>query len=264
MTKIPVISIRLKNEEFGLLACILFYFIVGFSYFGFMNSIKGVVWAFALFLMVIPDLKSQWNAIAGYEISNADAGGVNQVLQAFNMEFDHTVSLTDIRILHGFTAGLRYHYDLGAFELTYNRRFTRRIGDEYLGLDSRMLTARSNVNFFYEIRTFSFTSEFGRAITIGASIDYNTYLTEMDYVQASIRNVKIKQRPLGSRFFIGTHIANRPNLSFSVRAFYQTLWSGMTADQLSRDLNLEEIPCENCNFQPSTFGLTILINNGRQ
>lgn len=228
-----------------------------------MNTRKGILWVFALFLMVIPDLKSQWNAIAGYEISSADAGGVNQVLQAFNTRFDHTVSLTDIRILHGFTAGLRYHYDLGAFELTYNRRFTRRIGDEYMGLDSRMLTARSNVNFFYEIRTFSFTSEFGRAITIGASIDYNTYLTEMDYVQASIRNVKIKQRPLGSRFFIGTHIANRPNLSFSVRAFFQTLWSGMSTNQLRQDLTLDEIECENC-FQPSTFGLTILINNGRQ
>lgn len=227
-----------------------------------MNAARGILVVWCLFAAG-PELRAQWNAVAGYEVSSADAGAVNQVLQAFNTDFGPTVPLTDIRVLHGFTAGLRYKYPLGAFEMVYSRRFTRRIGDHF-NIDRGSIQGITDVNFFYEIRTFSLITEFGRTVTTGASLDYNTYHTEMDYVTASFHDVKIKQRPLGSRFFMGVHLANRPNLSFSVRAFYQTLWTDLSTRQLRQDLQLEESTCETCHFRPSTFGLSIIINNGRQ
>ncbi|NND33120.1 MAG: hypothetical protein HKN76_11055, partial [Saprospiraceae bacterium] len=113
-------------------------------------------------LFTLASTHAQWNAIAGYDISNADAGTVNQILHAFNDKFEHTKPFTDIRVLHGFTAGVRYQYRLGAFELVYNRRFTRRIGDQFT-IDP--LKNNTNADFYYEIRTFSLASEFGNTIT---------------------------------------------------------------------------------------------------
>lgn len=208
---------------------------------------------------------AQWNAIAGYELSTADAGPVNQMLQAFNTQHEHTLGFKDIKILNGFQAGLRYNYDLGAFEMTYNRRFTRRIGDQFSLVPGIADTVKqTNADFFYEIRTYSFLSEFGGALRLGFSLDYNTYLTEMRYDEPTIRDVKIKQRPLGSRFFIGTYVKNRPNLSFSFRLFYQTLWSDISTAPIRDGLKLEEELCTDCSFRPSTFGISIMINNGAQ
>lgn len=222
-----------------------------------------------LFLVIVLTVstpaQAQWNAIAGYEFSNADAGPVNRILSAFNDQYEHTLGFKDIKVLHGFQAGLRYNYDLGAFEMTYNRRFTRRIGDQFDKVPAiRNQTEITNADFFYEIRTYSFTSEFGGSLRLGFSLDYNTYLTEMRYSEALIRDVKIKQRPLGSRFFIGTYVKNRPNLSFSFRLFYQTLWSDITTAPIRDALRLSEEICTDCRFRPSTFGISIMINNGNQ
>ena len=122
----------------------------------------------------------QWNAIAGYEISSADADPFNVLLQAFNQKYANTVAFKDIKVLNGFNAGLRYNYPLGAFEMVYNRRFTRRIGDQFAGIPGIVSkTDLSNADFFYEIRTYSLMSELGGGLRVGASLDYNTYLTEM-------------------------------------------------------------------------------------
>ena len=205
---------------------------------------------------------AQWNAIAGYDISNADAGAVNQLLHAFNDQYEHTKPFTDIRVLHGFTAGFRYQYRLGAFELVYNRRFTRRIGDVFQ-IDSLPANG-TNADFFYEIRTFSYTAEFGRGVTVGGSIDYNEYLTELKYDLPKYRDFKIKQYTLGSHLFVGTHVANRHNLSFSVRAYYQFNWDNLTTRNLREKLELVNDEPETYEYNPGTFGLTIIINNGPQ
>ncbi|MCB0665793.1 MAG: hypothetical protein KDC80_08235 [Saprospiraceae bacterium] len=221
---------------------------------------SGILW------LTSSQVWAQWNAIAGYELSTADAGPVNQMLQAFNNQHVHTLGFKDIKVLNGFQAGLRYNYDLGAFEMTYNRRFTRRIGDYFENVKAVGMgnTENSDADFFYEIRAYSFVSEFGGALRLGFSLDYNTYLTEMRYEEPTIRDVKIKQRPLGSRFFIGTYVKNRPNLSFSFRLFYQTLWSDISTAPIRDALNLPEELCTDCSFRPSTFGISIMINNGAQ
>jgi hypothetical protein len=215
-------------------------------------------------MSVVGSLQAQWNAIAGYMVSSADADPVNLILEAYNLAHKPTLPFTQIRVLHGFTAGVRYHYPLGAFEMVYNRRFTRRIGDQFEEVDR--IEGLTDADFFYEIRTFSMATEVGGVIRMGASLDYNTYLMEMDFAEARYRDYKVKQRPLGSQFFIGTHIKNRPNLSFSVRAFYQVLWADIGTSQLQKDLKLlqADAECTDCNFRPSTFGFSIIINNGVQ
>ncbi|MBK8505626.1 MAG: hypothetical protein IPL46_27575 [Saprospiraceae bacterium] len=228
-----------------------------------MNYFKGAVVGCLIALSTVVSLQAQWNAIAGYMVSSADADPVNQLLQAYNVEHKPSLPFKDIKVLNGFTAGIRYHYPLGAFEMVYNRRFTRRIGDQFHDT-APDFTGRSNADFFYEIRTFSMVSEFGGVIRMGASLDYNTYLMEMKFAEPEPSNFKIKQRPLGSRFFIGTHIKNRPNLSFSVRAFYQVLWSDISTEELMQNLELTKDLCTDCNFRPSTIGLSIIINNGVQ
>lgn len=229
-----------------------------------MNYFKSAIVGCILATLAPGSVHAQWNAIAGYMVSSADADPVNQLLQAYNMGHRHSVPFKDIKVLNGFTAGVRYHYPLGAFELVYNRRFTRRIGDQFRNT-SVDFTGPTNADFFYEIRTFSMVSEFGGVIRMGASLDYNTYLMEMKFDEPGTDDFKIKQRPLGSRFFIGTHIKNRPNLSFSVRAFYQVLWADITTGQLQKDLKLaEDSECSGCDFRPATIGLSIIINNGVQ
>lgn len=215
-----------------------------------------------LALLWVSNLRAQWNAIAGYDISNADAGAYNRILHDFNKAYDNSKPFTDIKVLHGFTAGLRYQYRLGAFELAYNRRFTRRIGDDF-NIEND-ITTRTNADFFYEIRTFSYTAEFGGALRLGASIDYNTYLTEMKYAQTRYKDFKIKQHNVGSHVYLGTHIANRDNLSFSVRAYYQFIWDDLSARSLRERLKLLDDECLDCKLSPGTFGLAIIINNGPQ
>ena len=229
-----------------------------------MNYFRSAVVGCIVSISVLSSTHAQWNAIAGYLVSSANADPVNLLLQAYNVKHNPTVAFKDIRVLHGFTAGVRYHYPLGAFELVYNRRFTRRIGDQFRDT-SADFEGPTNADFFYEIRTFSMLSEFGGVIRIGASLDYNTYLMEMKFDEPGTDDFKIKQHPLGSQFFIGTHIKNRPNLSFSVRAFYQVLWSDITTGILQNALGLSvDTECDACNFKPSTIGLSIIINNGVQ
>ncbi|MCB0684907.1 MAG: hypothetical protein KDC53_00230 [Saprospiraceae bacterium] len=208
---------------------------------------------------------SQWNAIAGYEISTADAAPVNELLQAFNLAHEHTLGFKDIKILNGFQAGLRYNHKWGAFEMVYNRRLSRRIGDQFAKVNDILGTMQTtSADFFYEIRTYSFVSEFGGALRLGFSLDYNTYLTEMNYEEPEVRDFKIKQRPLGSRFYLGTFVKNRPNLSFSFRLFYQRLWSEISTEPIYNALKLGDSGCGDCSFSPSTFGFSIIINNGNQ
>lgn len=219
----------------------------------------------SMLLLAIAPVWSQWNAIAGYEISTADADPFNQILQAFNQKHENTLGFKDIKILNGFQAGLRYNYSLGAFEMVYNRRFTRRIGDQFTNVVGiRNTVTSTDADFFYEIRTYSFVSEFGGSVRLGFSLDYNTYLTEMRYLNDDIRDVKIKQRPLGSRFYLGTFVKNRPNLSFSFRLFYQKLWSSINTRSLQEALQIQDDLCTECSFRPSTFGISIIINNGQQ
>ncbi len=203
---------------------------------------------------------AQLNAIAGYDISAPNAGIVSSVLQDFNRKYDPTVAFKDIRILHGFTAGLRYHYELGAFELAYNRRFTRRIGDYFSNVQE--MSTFTDANFFYEVRAYMLSTEFGGAVRLGASIDLNTYILDMDYSADSFRDVKVKQRPLGNHLFIGGHLKDRFNLSFSFRLYYQFIWSDLTVASFRNQLALS--PCSSCSFRPSTFGFTLILNNGEQ
>jgi hypothetical protein len=226
------------------------------------NYFKSAVIGCLMAMSVVGSLQAQWNAIAGYMVSSADADPVNLILQAYNLAHKPTLPFTEIRILHGFTAGVRYHYPLGAFEMVYNRRFTRRIGDGFQ-IDS-LPAVRTNADFYYEIRTFSYTAEFGKTIRIGGSIDYNTYLSELKYEDPKYQDFKIKQHSFGSHLFLGTHLANRHNLSFSVRAYYQFIWDNISSRSLRSRLKLLEDDCTGCDFKPGTFGLAIIINNGPQ
>ncbi|NND34262.1 MAG: hypothetical protein HKN76_16875 [Saprospiraceae bacterium] len=99
---------------------------------------------------------------------------------------------------------------------------------------------------------------------MGGSVDYNTYLTELKYAHEDFRDFKIKQHGLGSHLYIGTHIANRKNLSFSLRAYYQFVWDALNTRALRDRLDLQDDNCGACEFSPGTFGLTILLNNGPQ
>jgi len=226
----------------------------------------------AIFLQSIGTADAQLNAIAGYDISYTDVGPVNQMLSAFNEKYTGTIDFKDVNVLHGFAAGFRYHYDLGALELVYNRRFTRRIGDQFVSkaeespmVEERLLPTGTNADFFYEIRTLSLGTEFGGAFRIGGTLDLTNYLMQMDYDDPKYKDAKVKQHPLGSRVYVGAHLENRRNISFSVRGYYQFFWSDVSTLAIRQRLDLlDDDDCFDCTFRPTSFGITIMINNGLQ
>ena len=222
-------------------------------------------------------LFGQWNVIAGYDISHVSDVRVNRLISSFNeIHPERTLTLKPARILHGFMAGFRYGYDLGGLELYYSKRATRRIGDDYDILyenrkydpdmegSEQFLIEASDLDLFYDIKTITFLKEFGKTIRFGASLDYNIYTHEINYIHDKIRDFKVNQDIWGSKVFMGVHLTNSTRMSFSVRMYYQWIWDQVDLAPLESVLFPMQDSCTECREQPHTIGLSIIINNGLQ
>lgn len=206
--------------------------------------------------------EAQINIIAGYDVSPASVSALDEVLKDFNETYQHVDPFGEIRIMHGFIAGLRYKHRIGAFELAYYRHLNSQNSTRSLVPvnDANLI---SDTDFFYEMRTYSFATQLGHEVHIGANIDRNTFVTEMDYGNSAIRDVKIKQRNWGGRLFAGLTLGRRTNISITTRVFYRFLLSDLPTSSLREAVGLGA-ECTTCNFRPEVFGFSIIINNGPQ
>lgn len=218
-----------------------------------------------LILLISLQASAQWNAVAGYKIRSVRETNINQLIQAFNTQQpDNSLALKDVDILHGFAVGLRYGYEYGAFELLFNKSFTRRIGDFYkfknpdTGLD-----LRSSIDLYYDIKQISLGTEIGSGFVLGGSIDYDVVKYELDFDNGSLRDLKSSQNTWGSTLYAGLHLANTNRISFSIRAFYQWYWDHLELGSVAEFFSLPEA-CDGCVDRPHMIGLSVLINNGLQ
>ncbi|NND06640.1 MAG: hypothetical protein HKN87_09690 [Saprospiraceae bacterium] len=234
---------------------------------------------------------AQWNVIAGYDISGLRNTQMNGIINDYNLKQTSSylemnqVSLAfkQVKVLHGFVAGFRYGYDWGGLEMTFSRRSTRRIGDDYnvvlevdeesevtdtiIGMTFLKPTnfGDANIDLHYHIKTISLTKEFGGAIRIGGAIDYNIYTYEVIYKDPPITNrLKKNQYIWGSKVFVGAHLTNSTKMSFSVRAYYQWIWGDNSLSEFETDFDKTKAACTYCTERPHSIGLSIIINNGLQ
>lgn len=225
---------------------------------------------------------AQLNVIAGYDISGLRNTQMNGIINDYTAQQPRQVSLAlkPVKVLHGFVAGFRYGYDWGGMELTFSRRSTRRIGDDYqVTSDSIMVNdgmskkegvpERSNIDLHYHIKTISLTKEFGGLIRIGGAIDYNIYTYEVIYnskaQSPTLTNFDLNKTTWGSKLFIGAHLTNSTRMSFSVRAYYQWIWGDNSSlNEFETTFDRTKPACTYCRERPHSIGLSIIINNGRQ
>ena len=225
---------------------------------------------------------AQWNTIAGYELMRPGLDQFNHLLNTINDGQENPEELAaEIKYLHGIMVGLRYNHSLGAVELAYRTGLTRRRGKAYsvqygemdiedsngMVIGTMPLNAEiQNLDFLYRLSAFSLNLEFGRTVTFGGSLDYNTTAQRVKYSSNSVglRTFKDTQHSWGNRVFIGAHLANTQHISFSVRLFYQWHWTAGSLTPLRDRFFLPEDVCSTCLEQPKFFGLSIIINNGNQ
>ena len=207
---------------------------------------------------------AQWNAIAGYDVMGAGIDQFNGLLNAINDKQAAPEKLAKpINLLHGFIAGVRYNHPLGAVELLYRRSLTRRRGEMY----EFELVNVDEIDFSYRAAAWSLNFEFGKGLIVGGSIDYNILAQRVKYDGAGsdrFRSFKDKQYSWGNRIFIGIHISNTDQISFTLRPFYQWHWSKTNLNDFRNHLMLGEDICEVCLEQPKSFGISLIINNGPQ
>ncbi len=204
----------------------------------------------------------QFNAIAGYDLSTTTVAPLNQLLMAFNeSQPGRTRSFRNINVLHGFVVGGRWATNSAATELTYRRRAVRRKGD-FLTVPGR--NGFTDANFIYDIRTVALSAEAGGTVRLGGGINYNSSNALMNYLSAGFQDVRWRQYSMGSHLFAGVYVRNSRQLSFSARLTYEWIWSDLSLSELAGSLSVADPGCLYCRFRPSSFGLTILINNGRQ
>ena len=219
---------------------------------------------------------AQLNAIAGYDFSGIRNTQMNGIINDYNAQphLPRSLTLKPVKVLHGFVAGLRYGYEWGGLELTFSKRSTRRIGDDYsVFIDSTKFRNETNteiadIDLNYDIKTISFTKEFGGDIRIGGSIDYNIYSYSVKYDSrtspSKLKKIPSNQPTWGSKLFIGAHLTNSTRMSFSVRAYYQWIWSDNSLESFELEFDQNKSVCTYCSEQPHTFGISIIINNGLQ
>lgn len=227
---------------------------------------------------------AQLNVIAGYDLSGLRNTQMNGIINDYNAA-DTKVELAfkQVKVLHGFVAGFRYGYDWGGLEITFSKRSTRRIGDYYnvhIKTDTVFdekgevedlinISENANIDVNYDIKTISLTKEFGGNIRIGGSLDYNIYTYSVKYDPrdpgpSKLRKFKSHQTTWGSKLFIGAHLTNSTRMSFSVRAYYQWIWSANSLDNFETMFDKSKPDCTYCSERPHSIGISIIINNGLQ
>ncbi len=242
----------------------------------FQQVIRILVVISTLFL-VLPSTQAQWNAIAGYDVMKGGTDQFNSLVEALNSKQTNPEKLIKpIRLLHGFLAGIRYSHSFGALELFYRRSLTLRRGKRYVFFREMEIDNKPKVVDFpvgevdlsYSAAAWSLNFEFGKGLIVGGSIDYNIFTQKVKYDGTgadSFRNFKDKQYAWGNRIFVGIHIANTKDISFSLRPFYQWQWTTTSITALRDQLfsGVEE-GCAICDEQPKTLGISLVINNGPQ
>ncbi len=221
----------------------------------------------AFVMLVSGHVSGQIHLIAGYDLSYIKNTAMNSIIADANsgQEKEPSLYLKDVRYLNGFVVGGRYASDLAAFELTYAKRFTRRIGDNYTFEirdmnDSLLDKTTTDIDLYYDIQTISAGMEFGRIIRIGGSIDYNIYTNEVLYLDVNDpRDFKTRSQTWGSKVFIGANLAPESVVNFSVRLYYQWLWGYNDVSEFENKFLGTD--CTYCRERPYSFGFTFLINN---
>ncbi len=221
---------------------------------------------FVLLTIWSPQGYGQWNVIAGYDISNLRNTGMNRIIDEYNAGHpERSLAIKRVNILHGFVAGFRYGYEWGGMELAFIKRTTRRIGDDY---DVALMDGafeRSNIDLNYDIKTIALTKEFGGDIRLGGSLDYNIYTYSVKYSsREDLRDFRSHQHTWGGKVFLGAHLTNSTRMSFSVRAYYQWIWSMNNLSNFEDRLDVTRTDCTSCHEKPYSVGISIIINNGLQ
>lgn len=218
------------------------------------------IYVIAVILLLGLSLSAQFNVKVGYEYNRNDDAMLSNLINQYNTERPFLeAKLGQAKNKSGLALGLRYRFYTTAIEL-FAHRYS---GDsEAIGVDDGTDFSEkiSTSNLYYGVALENQYKKVG----FGASIGYETLKFKTRISTSSTNREFLNQRELASRVYLSFEFPSN-NVALSIRPYYHF----SLGEYNLLPFKEEVLPTVNVNtsdliFKPSSWGITIVLYNGRQ